>query len=131
MVIDFDHFVKRLVDEDDADQCSETFLWRKKCTRSSRCTDRGSERLTGKTRYVLNEITGVGNDHDEKDEGGPQADPTTKIHVIKIVISTVMTESRTVLFPLIGFSLAKMIDDRFEDEHGTRAAKNGQRLTGK
>lgn len=60
-----------------------------------------TERLTGESCDVLNEITGVGNDHDDKDEGGPQADPTTKIHIIIAVSSIVMTESRIFLLFLL------------------------------
>ena len=67
MVPQFDHFLKGIVDEDEADETGKALL---------------SE--TGK---ILNQETGIGRHKKKTEERWPQTDPQSKLQVVEVVIT--------------------------------------------
>lgn len=61
-----DHLLESVVDEDEADQRGEAFF--------------------RETSEVLNQEAGIGGHQKETQEGRPQADPKTKLQVVKIMV---------------------------------------------
>lgn len=77
LTIDVNHFINGFVDEDDSNQSSKALLYR-----NTMGPSQADKSLTRESSDVLDEITGISDDHDHQSECSPQTDPTAKIHVI-------------------------------------------------
>lgn len=101
--------------------------------------DEGDERgeiLLREARDVANEGTGVDCHQHDEDRHHPHANPQSERHVVPAHLSERRNKE---LFRRLPFgreagwkvsrhSLAKVVDYTLEDEHGTRRAKDGERL---
>lgn len=79
MVSQFDHFLKGVVDEDEADESRKAFL--------------------SKASEILHQETGVCGDQDQTQKTRPQTNPQPELQIVEIIIPEPIKEAHSIVKP--------------------------------